>query len=150
MQWHLEMISLLGSFFSEWEYVQMTFTWKEQVQCVALFTSVITILLASVQWNYIRQYKADNLPLRQKLKVVPFFLASILMKMFVTSSLACLCSTTLKLGYLEMTMIGTTVLVIMLGLHWVACYQPSIQCSKKFPFISFKPSTVTSGREFSL
>ena len=65
----------------------MTFTWKEQVQCVALFTSVITILLASVQWNFIRQFKADNLPLGQKLKVVPFFLASILMKMFVTSSL---------------------------------------------------------------
>ena len=128
----------------------MDFPWMEQVQCFALFTSLITIILASVEWNFIRQVKADNLPLMQKLKVVPFFTASILMKMFVTSSLACLCTTTLKLGYLEMTMIGTTVLVIMLGLHWVACYQPSIHCSKQFPFISFKPSTITSGREFSL
>jgi len=131
-------------------YVQMTFTWMEQVQCVALFTSVITILLASVKWNFIGQVKADNLPLLQKLKVVPFFTAPILMKMFVTSSLAFLCSTTLKLGYLQMTMIGTTVLVIMLGLHLVACYQPSIHCSKQFPFISLEPSTITSGREFSL
>jgi len=136
----------------EWEYVhvQMAFTWMEQVQCVALFTSLITILLASVKWNFIRQVKADNLPLGQKLKVVPFFMASILMKMFVTSSLACLCTTTLKLDYLAMTMIGTTVLVLMLGLHWAACYQPSIHCSKQFPFISLEPSTITSGREFSL
>ena len=128
----------------------MTFTWKDQVQCVALFTSVITILLASVEWNFIRQFKADNLPLGQKLKVAPFFMASILMKMFVASSLAFLCTTTLELGYLEMTIIGTTVLVLLHGLHLVACYQPSIQCSKKFPFISFKPSTITSGKEFSL
>ena len=104
----------------------MTFHWTEQVQCVALFTSLITILLASVEWNFIRQVKADNLPLMQKLKVVPFFAVSILMKTFVASSLACLCTTTLKLGYLQMILIVPSVLVLINSWHLMTSYQPNV------------------------
>ena len=107
----------------------MDFPWMEQVQCFALFTSLITIILASVEWNFIRQVKADNLPMMQKLKVVPFFTVSILMKTFVMSSLACLCTTTLKLGHLHMIMIIPTLLVIINSCHLVGCYQSNIMTS---------------------
>lgn len=97
----------------------MTFTWLDKVQSVTLVTSFFTVLIASVEWHFVRQAKVDDLPIGQKLKVVPFFMSAILMKTFVTSSLA---STYMTLNHPEVAIalisalfLGQLILPFLLG-----------------------------------
>lgn len=79
-------------FFPEWDYVVMKFTWLDKVLSVTIVTSLFTILMASIEWHFIKQVTANELSLWRKVAVAPFFFSAIAMKTMVTSATASLLS----------------------------------------------------------
>ena len=53
---------------------------------------MITILMASIEWHFIKEVKANQLSLWRKVAVAPFFFSAIAMKTMVTSATASLLS----------------------------------------------------------
>ena len=78
---------------SEWNYVDMEFTWLEIMLSVAFLSSFVTTVLTSTAWHYINLSRKGELSIWQEVKVVPFFLPAIMMKTFVVGTLShCLMS----------------------------------------------------------
>ena len=70
----------------------MKFTWLEKILALTIVTSLITILMVSIEWHFIKQVKTNELSIGKKVAVAPFFFSAIVMKTMVTSSTASLFS----------------------------------------------------------
>ena len=73
-------------FFSEWSYFHLSFTLIQQVSSLGVLISFVTLVLTSTTWHHLELAQAGKLTFGREVVIMPFFLPSIFMKAWITST----------------------------------------------------------------
>ena len=66
-----------------WSYIDLEFTPTDIILSLNIPVSFVILVMTSTAWHYFELHKKDTLTLTRQIKVMPFFLPSIFMKMGV-------------------------------------------------------------------